>query len=200
MSAAARSTAPPKDGATGVMNAEQAGRRVEQVLDRLAATGDESARAGAEELVRVLMDFYGASLARIVRLLDAPGADSRLSVLLEDELVSSLLLLHDLHPENAGTRIARALDAAGDHVWEVAGFDDTSGTLRLRSAGGGGCGCAATSAAALQAVENALTCFAPEVTAVEVESGAAAGEPALLQIGTPPTSRTGSGPAGAKTR
>ncbi|MGW1490409.1 hypothetical protein [Streptomyces sp. NPDC002402] len=200
MSAAARTAAPPKHGATGVMNAEQAGRRVEQVLDKLAATGDESARAMAEELVGVLMDFYGASLARIVRLLDSPGAGSRLSGLLEDELVSSLLLLHDLHPEDTGTRIARALEAAGDTAWEVAGFDDTSGTLRLRSAGGGGCGCAATSAAALQAVENALTCFAPEVTAVEVETGAAAGEPALLQIGTPPTSRTGPGPAGAQTR
>ncbi|MCX4585927.1 hypothetical protein [Streptomyces sp. NBC_01481] len=200
MSAAARTAAPPKHGDTGVMNAEQAGRRVEQVLDKLAATGDESARAMAEELVGVLMDFYGASLARIVRLLDAPGAGGRLSGLLEDELVSSLLLLHDLHPEDAGTRIARALDAAGDTAWEVAGFDDASGTLRLRSAGGGGCGCAATSAAALQAVENSLTCFAPEVTAVEVETVAAAGEPALLQIGTPPTSRTGPGPAGATTR
>ncbi|TQK42756.1 Fe-S cluster biogenesis protein NfuA [Streptomyces sp. SLBN-118] len=198
MSAAARTAAPPADGAAGGMNAEQAGRRVEEVLDRLAAAGDESVRAGAEELVRVLMDFYGAGLARIVRLLDAPG--SRLTGLLGDELVSSLLLLHDLHPEDTATRITRALDAAGDRAWEVAGFDDASGTLRLRSLGGAGCGCAATTAGAQQAVEDALACFAPEVRAVEVETGVAAGEPALLQIGTRSAARTGPGPAVAKTR
>ncbi|WP_326654564.1 MULTISPECIES: hypothetical protein [unclassified Streptomyces] len=204
MSAAAHTVGSPAAAATRVMNAEQAGRRVEEVLDRLDATGEESARAGAEELVRVLMDFYGAGLARIVRLLDAPAAGkvpgSPLAGLLADELVSSLLVLHDLHPEDTATRIDRALDAAGDHSWEVAGFDDSSATLRLRSAGGAGCGCAGTAAASQQAVEDALACFAPEVAAVEVEAGAASRGPALLQIGTAPPSRTAPGPAAAKTR
>ncbi|MEU4491979.1 hypothetical protein AB0F96_00630 [Streptomyces sp. NPDC023998] len=203
MSATAHNTAPPAAVAAGVMNAEQAGLRVEEVLERLAATSDESARAGAEELVRVLMDFYGAGLARIVRLLDSPAAGrptgSALAGLLADELVSSLLVLHDLHPEDTATRIARALDKVGDPAWEVVGFDDASATLRLRSSGGAGCGCPSTGAAAQQAVEDALACFAPEVTAVEVEPVGASREPALLQIGTARTAGTASGPATAKT-
>ncbi|MGW0582520.1 hypothetical protein ACWD25_42840, partial [Streptomyces sp. NPDC002920] len=54
-------------------NAEQTGRRIEEVLDRMAASGDPAA-AAAEELVRSLMDFYGAGLARALQVLSAaPG-------------------------------------------------------------------------------------------------------------------------------
>ncbi|MFD5103655.1 hypothetical protein, partial [Streptomyces albidochromogenes] len=154
------------------VNAEQAGRRVEEVIDRLAATGDGAATAAAEELVRSLMDFYGAGLARIMALLDGRAAvgaktagsgDEALDRLLGDELVAGLLVLHDLHPEDTATRVARALATVPQHAVEVAGFDDATGALRLRSAGGSGCGCAATAGAAQQAVEDALACFAPEV-------------------------------------
>ncbi|MCP3819778.1 NifU family protein [Streptomyces sp. A3M-1-3] len=180
------------------VNAEQAGRRVEEVLDRLAATGDQAVCAAAEELVRVLMDFYGAGLARIVSLLDGPASksptDGRLAGLLGDELVAGLLVLHDLHPEDTDTRIARALESVRDLALEVAGFDDTTATLRLRSASGAGCGCPSTGAASQQAVEDALACFAPEVKTVELEPTAAPREPALLQIGAGPRTGPQTGP------
>ncbi|NBM21270.1 hypothetical protein GUY61_38405 [Streptomyces sp. GC420] len=189
------------------MSAEETGRRVEEVLDRLGASGDRAVRAASEELVRLLMDFYGAGLARIVDLLEAPAtgdrADGPLAALLDDELVSSLLVLHDLHPEDTLTRIRRALDTLRHHSLETTGFDEATGTLRLRSADGTGCGCPSTAAAVRQAAEDALSCFAPEVTAVELES-AGPREPALLQIGTGPRPGTesgavpGAGPAPAK--
>ncbi|MEU3986294.1 hypothetical protein AB0F77_40615 [Streptomyces sp. NPDC026672] len=163
------------------VNAELAGRRVEEVLDRLTATGDPTAVAAAEELVRSLMEFYGAGLARIVQLLAVP-ADSRFrEALLGDELVGSLLVLHDLHPEDLPARIARALDTVPADV-EVVTLDETSGTLRLRATAAG-CGCASGGTTDVQrAAQDALTCFAPEVTAVEL----APAEPALLQIGARP--------------
>ncbi|MFJ4775732.1 hypothetical protein [Streptomyces sp. NPDC088762] len=166
---------------SAAVDARLAGQRVEEVLDGLAATGDRAACAAAEELVRVLMDFYGAGLARIVERL----GDGALSALLDDQLVSSLLALHDLHPEDVHTRIARALDAAAQPV-ELVGFEEATATLRLRStaAGGGGCGCGSTADAVRQQVEDAVAAFAPEVTSVEVEP--AAPQPALLQIGTRP--------------
>ncbi|GGX22890.1 hypothetical protein [Streptomyces chryseus] len=188
------------------VNAEQAGRRVEEVIDRLAATGDGTASAAAEELVRSLMDFYGAGLARIMALLDGRAArsaktagsgDEALARLLGDELVASLLVLHDLHPEDTPTRIARALATVPEHAVEVVGFDDATGALRLRSSGGSGCGCAATAGAAQQAVEDALACFAPEVKTVQIQPPADAGEPVLLQIGSAPMS--GPGPTGPGT-
>ncbi|MFJ1969977.1 hypothetical protein ACIO93_15020 [Streptomyces sp. NPDC087903] len=191
------------------VNAEQTGRRIEDVLNRLAATGDPAAAAAAEELVRSLMDFYGSGLARILQLLSVPGerrtSGEPLARLLGDDLVASLLVLHDLHPEDRDSRIARALDSVQDHGLERVGFDETSGTLSLRASAGGGCGCG-TGTGAQQAAEEALACFAPEVTAVDVQT--AAKEPALLQIGTGPKPGPGSGgrtaaaagPAPAKTR
>ncbi|MER7825666.1 hypothetical protein BCL76_101538 [Streptomyces sp. CG 926] len=165
----------------------QAGRRVEEVLDRLAATGDPAACAAAEELVRVLMDFYGAGLARIVEKV----GDGPLAPVYGDELVASLLSLHGLHPEDVHTRIGRALAAHGEPL-ELLGFDADTGVLRLRpaAASSSGCGCGSGSGGGPDAgrtLEDTLACFAPEVTSVEQEP-AAAPAPALLQIGTRPPS------------
>ncbi|MER6516908.1 hypothetical protein ACFWHQ_30070 [Streptomyces sp. NPDC060334] len=160
-------------------DARRAGLRVEEVLDRLAATGDREACAAAEELVRVLMDLYGAGLASITTRLD----DEALATLLDDELVSGLLALHDLHPEDAHTRIARALAAVREPV-ELVGFDEGTGVLRLRSAPSSGCGCGGGDDGGRQAVEDALASFAPEVTEVRIE--AAAPQQPLLQIGVRP--------------
>ncbi|KUO07767.1 hypothetical protein [Streptomyces sp. DSM 15324] len=163
------------------VTAERTGRRIEEVLDRLAATGEGA--AAAEELVRSLMELYGTALARVVELLDpAPGGP--LAELLADDLVASLLVLHDLHPEDRDTRIARALDGVHDPRLEVVGFEEHSGTLRLRARAGGGCGCGSAGDAA-RAAETALAGLAPEVRAVDVETTPAG--PTLLQIGTAPT-------------
>ncbi|TXS54320.1 hypothetical protein [Streptomyces sp. t39] len=167
--------------------AEQAGRRVEEVLGRLDGSGDAGARAAAEEVVRALMEFYGGGLARVVELLGRPAARppaDPLDALLGDELVASLLTLHGLHPEDAPARIARAL-ATLPQPMENAGFDPAGGVLRLRPAASSGCGCSGSQEAARQAAADALACFAPEVTRVELEP-AGPREPALLQIGTRP--------------
>lgn len=169
--------------AAAPVNAEQTGRRVEEVLDRLTASGDPATAAAAEELVRSLMDFYGAGLARILQLLSHTPGDASAG-LLGDELVASLLVLHDLHPEDRDTRIARALDSVRDHTLEVVDFEENGGTLRVRARAGGGCG-RGSGADPRQAAEAALACFAPEVRAVDVESAPV--EPTLLQIGTAPT-------------
>ncbi|MHB9863985.1 hypothetical protein [Streptomyces sp. YIM S03343] len=176
MSAPAAPAAPAAPG-----RAEAAGRRIDEILTRLSEQGDPAATAAAEELVRSLMEFYGAGLARILHLLP-PGAPS--DGLLGDELVASLLVLHDLHPEDRATRIARALATVRDHDLTAAGYDETTGTLLLRAAPRTGCGCSGGTDAVRRAAEEALACFAPEVTAVEVRQDENPREPVLLQIGT----------------
>lgn len=184
------SAAPP---ASGAMNAETAGRLVEEVLDRLAESGDRAACEAAEELVRVLMEFYGAGLARAVELVgrhpDATARDT-LAALLGDELVAGLLVLHGLHPDDVRRRIDRALDGL-PHPVETVGFDAATGVLRLRLTGSAGCGCAGTREGIEQAARDTVACFAPEVTAVELQE--AAREPALLQIGAGPPHAVGGG-------
>ncbi|MGW0710887.1 hypothetical protein ACWD4G_33865 [Streptomyces sp. NPDC002643] len=167
---------------TAPINAERTGRRVEEILDRMATSGDPAVTVAAEELVRTLMDFYGAGLARMLHLLSsAPGEPT--AKLLGDELVASLLVLHDLHPEDRDTRIARALDSVRDLTLELVEFEEFSSTLRVRARADSGCCGAGTDPR--QAVEAALACFAPEVVTVEVETAPAG--PTLLQIGTAPT-------------
>ncbi|MFE9925895.1 hypothetical protein ACFYQA_31325 [Streptomyces sp. NPDC005774] len=177
-------------GVRGGTDAETAGRMVEETLDRLAASGDRAACEAAEELVRVLMDFYGAGFTRALDLLgrdpDRAAREAR-DALLGDELVASLLVLHGLHPDDVPTRITRALNAV-PHPVESAGFDPATGELRLRLTGSGGCG--STREAVEQVARDVLVCFAPEVTAVVLEADTER-EPVLLQIGAGPPAASG---------
>ncbi|MDP9220184.1 MAG: NifU family protein, partial [Actinomycetota bacterium] len=93
-------------------DARTLGDRIEALLGELDAAGDPAVRSRAEELVRLLMEFYGAGLARMAAGLEAAGAGGRelLETLAEDELVGGLLVLHDLHPVDLETRVGRALD------------------------------------------------------------------------------------------
>lgn len=169
------------------MSAEATGRRVEEVLDRLGASGDAAVNQAAEELVRVLMDLYGTGLARVVELVG--GKDpAALDALLADELITGLLVLHGLHPEDTRTRVGRALTAAGAAGATVLDLDEASGTLRLRTEAesGGGCGCGSADSTQ-ERIDAAVSAYAPEITHIEVEQAEpAAREPVLLQIGRGP--------------
>ncbi|MDX6511661.1 MAG: hypothetical protein QOE36_1165 [Gaiellaceae bacterium] len=131
----------------------------------------------ATELVGALVDLYGEALARLLA-----GADP-----VEDELLSHLLLLHDLHPDDVETRIRQALDDVrpylGSHGGDVEllGVEDGVAHLRL----GGTCNGCPSSAVTLQnAIETAVLKAAPDVERIEAEGVAApAPGPVLLQIG-----------------
>ncbi len=133
--------------------ADQAVERIEAVLDELT---DAGARAQAEELVRVLMELYGAGLRRTLEILRE--AEFPLERLAEDRLVGSLLLMHDLHPVDAETRIRRALAPVAERV-ELVGLEE--GVARVRITGGG-CGA--------EAVEQVIREAAPEIERVEIAS------------------------------
>ena len=169
-------------------DARATGERVEALLAELRTRAGPQAGDVAEELVGCLVELYGAGLTAIVAILGAdPDAGPRLlDALAGDPLVESLLLVHDLHPLDADTRISRALEAVrsrlGSHagVIEYLGIDD-QGVAGLRlTASGHGCG--SSSSTARQAVEEAVAEAAPEVAGVHVEEVTAPPEVPLLQI------------------
>jgi Fe-S cluster biogenesis protein NfuA len=172
-------------------NAQAAGERVEALLAELRSQAGPQVASTAEELVGCLVELYGAGLAEIVRVLseDAAGDGSGprlLDKLVADPLVESLLLVHDLHPLDAGTRVQRAIDQLlpqlGSHAGtvEYLGIDD-AGVVRLRlEQGGHGCG---SSAGTIQAaIEKSVTEAAPETAGVDIELVEAVAELPLLQI------------------
>jgi len=158
------------------------GSRIEELLGQIRA-GDPGTAEVAEEVVRLVVELYGAGLERAVEL---AGPDA-LERFVGDELVASLLVLHGLHPKDTRTRVVEALDQVrpylGSHAGgvELLGVDPEAGVVRLRLEGS--CdGCPSSTQTVKLAIERAIEQAAPEVTAVEVENLSVEKEPQLLQI------------------
>jgi Fe-S cluster biogenesis protein NfuA len=158
------------------------GTRIEELLGRLRDRGDPTTAETAEELVRLVVEFYGAGLERVVEL----AGEDVLERLVKDELVASLLVLHDLHPKDTETRVLEALDQVRPYLGSHAGGVellgvDPEGVVHLRLEGS--CdGCPSSTMTVKLAIERAIEEAAPEVTRVEVENLTREREPQLLQI------------------
>jgi hypothetical protein len=161
----------PPDPQADISDAQATGARVEELLAELRIRAGQEAAAAAEELVTCLVRLYGEGLTRIMRI---TSGDSRLQArFVADQLVESLLLVHDLHPLDVGARVRRALGRLGVGA-ELLSLEE-DGTAVVRLAHGGG-------SLALTDVEQAVLDAAPEVTGVRL----APREPPLLQIGHRP--------------
>jgi Fe-S cluster biogenesis protein NfuA/nitrite reductase/ring-hydroxylating ferredoxin subunit len=166
----------------------QTGDRIGTLLDALGA-GGAVARERAEDLVREVTDLYGSGLERMLEILDERGKldDGTLAALTSDDLVSSLLVIHGLHPQSMEARVAAALDSVrpylGSHGGDVELMDiSPEGVVRLKLLGT--CqGCPSSSVTLKFAVEEAIESAAPEVTAIEVvEQEKQAATPALIPV------------------
>jgi Fe-S cluster biogenesis protein NfuA/nitrite reductase/ring-hydroxylating ferredoxin subunit len=146
-----------------------AGDRIQTLLDASAA-GGAVARERAEQLVREVVDLYGAGLERIVGM--AVAANPELAeAFARDNLVASLLLVHGLHPHDVERRVTDALDSVrpylGSHGGDIDLLEVDGDVVRLRFAGS--CKSCPSSAVTLElAVEDAVRAAAPEISSIEV--------------------------------
>lgn len=148
--------------------------RIEALLDGLSDSGDPAMAERADELVAAVVTLYGEGLGRIIeRVSAAPGGEQLVRELAADGLVGNLMLLHELHPDDASTRIQAALDKVrpylGSHAGgiEFVGVDDV-GVAHLRLQGS--CdSCPSSSVTVQSSVERAVLEAAPEVVRVDVE-------------------------------
>src|ERR1700710_2611330 len=83
---------------------------IPELLDQLST--DAAPRAVGEDLVRVLMQFYGAGLTQMISIVRLGAGDTMVHRMAADPLVAALLTLHDLHPVALGGRVGHALDTA----------------------------------------------------------------------------------------
>jgi Fe-S cluster biogenesis protein NfuA len=144
--------------------------RVESLLEQI----EEDPRATAA--VEAVVALYGEALARLLA-----GADPT-----EDELVSHLLLVHDLHPVDLETRVRQALEGVrpylGSHGGDVELLGVEDGVARLRLAGTCN-GCPSSTVTLQNAIEEALLKAAPDLERIDAE-GVAEPQPVLVQIGS----------------
>ncbi|MEW2609806.1 NifU family protein [Streptomyces sp. NPDC047880] len=143
--------------------------RLDQALESLESAPGPTTRS-ATEAVALLTEVYGEALARVL-----DQADERLAErLADDELLGHLMVLHDIHPEPAERRAARAVERlrpavqerGGDVEW--AGVEGQVARVRLTTGGGGcGSGCGGGGSEVTDAVRAAVLAVAPELTEVE---------------------------------
>ncbi len=160
-----------------------AGDRIQTLLDASSA-GGTVARERAEQLVREVVELYGAGFSRIMAAVGSQADSGMLNRLVADDLVASLLLVHGLHPHDVHRRVSDALDRVrpylGSHGGDVHLLDIVGDTVQLQFAGS--CKSCPSSAVTLElAVEDAIRAAAPEVSAIEVVAPeAAAAEPTAV--------------------
>ena len=148
--------------------------RVQDLQARFESSGESSTRARADELVGAIVQMYGAGLERIVGALmeDGPDGERIAAALAEDELVATLLLIHDLHPIPLAQRVQAALDSVRPYMESHGGNVELlsleQGVARIHLQGS--CSDCSASAVTLElAIKQALEEAAPDLEGLEVE-------------------------------
>jgi Fe-S cluster biogenesis protein NfuA/nitrite reductase/ring-hydroxylating ferredoxin subunit len=147
---------------------------VQKLQEQLDSSEDTATRALAEKLVSAIVQMYGTGLGRILERLVESGAEGEaLAVALADDpFLSTLLLIHDLHPVTLEARVGQALDSVrpymeshGGNV-ELLSLSDGIARIHLR----GSCSdCSASSVTLELAIKQALEEAAPDLEGLEVE-------------------------------
>jgi Fe-S cluster biogenesis protein NfuA len=163
----------------------EASQRLERLLEDIRGMAGPSTWTRVEELVRGILELHGAGLRRLLELAGTDRSEEPLRERVSrDELVSSLLLLHGLHPMPMAERIRVALDemrpfldghSHGVELVDVQG----DGVVRLRVFGSSPA-CPSSSAAVEHAIRRIVEEAAPEVTRIEIEGARAAPAPSGL--------------------
>jgi Fe-S cluster biogenesis protein NfuA len=152
---------------TGAGALEQRLERVDGLVERIETATDPASSAAARELVQIVMELHGDALERIVALVRQTGETGvqLLERFARDQVVRSVLLLYDLHPDDPETRVREAVDrtrsyvdAQGGAVELIAVGDDGSAHLRVQGA-----------STLTGVVEKAVREAAPDLVSVVVE-------------------------------
>ena len=140
---------------------------IEALVQKVQSLPDPNARQTALDLVQAVMDLHTEGLERMLEILsDLEAGGAAIDTLAADDLVGSLLLLHDLHPLDLETRVLRALDrpefrARGANVELISA---ANGMVRVRIEGG---------SALRGAVEATITEAAPDASEIQIEGASA---------------------------
>ena len=157
--------------------------RIEALLAELESLEDP-AQTTALAAVEALVDLYGEGLTRIVEHVAKSDRGELAAAFSDDELVSHLLLLHDLHPSGVEERVRQALEEVRPYLHshggdvELVGVENNVAYLRLE----GSCsGCPSSAMTLRLAVEDAIRKAAPELEQIEAE-GVSEAPPAVIPL------------------
>jgi Fe-S cluster biogenesis protein NfuA len=149
-------------------------QRIGGLVQEIEAIADPAVRASTKELVQALMDLHGAALERAMEIVSAAGEPgmSLIDLLGRDPMVSSVLVLYGLHPEELDSRVLQAIERVKPQLrkqgCEVELVELGEGAVRLRvQTGEHACGSTANTVRAT--LEGAIYETAPDITALTIE-------------------------------
>lgn len=144
------------------------------MVTELRSSATPATWALAEEALGKMSQLYGGVLDRVLEIVVDAGDVQVLGDIVHDELVSSVLLLHGLHPDDLPTRVQYALDKVRPYLAshggdvDLLGVLEETGVVQVRLLGS--CdGCPSSSVTLKLSVEQAIRESAPEVTRIDVE-------------------------------
>lgn len=139
-------------------------RRIAELVERVGRIPDLESRHTAHALMESVLEYHGAGLERLLEILFDSGEAGQTAIrrLAGDGLVSSLLVLHGLHPDDLETRVQQAIGKLGGKAELVGVFE---GVVRVRALGDG-CGLK-------ESIEATLREAVPDASEVIVEQGSA---------------------------
>lgn len=144
---------------------------IEQLIGTIEGRADPALQGAVRELVELVMELHGAALERILELLAGGGASGLpwIETLGRDDLVSSLLVLHGLHPDSLEARVTRAVErirpSLGKRGGDVELLSIQQGEVRFKLHANG------HAAALKEVVENAVYQAAPDITSLLIDGG-----------------------------
>lgn len=93
--------------------------QLERIDKELAALEQADARsaAAARNVIASLLEIHRAGLARMVALMQmSASGDALVAACAREDVINTLLLLHDVHPVDKETRIRHALETLRPHL------------------------------------------------------------------------------------
>lgn len=149
-------------------------QRIGGLVQEIEAIADPAVRATTKELVQSLMDLHGAALERAMEIVSEGGEPGMhlIDELGADSMVSSVLVLYGLHPEQLETRVLKAVEwlkpqlrKQGCEI-EVLALEEGSIRLRVQT---GEHACGSTAKTVQATVEGAIYDAAPDLTSLVIE-------------------------------
>lgn len=149
-------------------------QRIGGLVEEIEAIADPAARAATKDLMQSLMDLHGSALEKAMEIVSEAGEPGIhiIDRLGRDPLVSSVLILYGLHPEDLETRVVKAVDKVRTSLrkqgCEVELLSVSEGVIRARvELGSHACGSTAKTVQAM--LEGAIYDAAPDMVSLVIE-------------------------------
>jgi len=149
-------------------------QRIGQLVEEIESIADPAVKASTKTLVQSIMDLHGLALEKSLEIIAGTG-EPGMNIIHQlgcDPMVSSVLLLYGLHPDDIETRVANAVEQIRPKLrkqgCEVELISAIEGAIRLRVETGSHT-CGSTAKTVQATLEGAIYDSAPDLTSLVIE-------------------------------